>query len=146
LSKARVLLGEQVMRRIFEIDAARADAEPGIGAAWHGIETTAIDGATIELFNNDELAEAFGVPAGGTKSKIRIAAHVRTGSRRWMAAAIGGYLDGENMLADELESSFTARRPCRRHRRPRPGPHPVHRRAVPAPRPRHRRRLPPALR
>jgi len=33
LSKARVLLGEQVMRRIFEIDAARADADPGIGAA-----------------------------------------------------------------------------------------------------------------
>jgi hypothetical protein len=33
---------------------------------------------------------------------------VRTGSRRWIAAAIGGYLDGENTLADELEASFTA--------------------------------------
>jgi hypothetical protein len=76
LSKARVLLGEQVMRRIFEIDAARADAEPGAGAAWHEMEVTAIDGTTIELFSNDELAEAFGVPAGGTKPKLRIAAHV----------------------------------------------------------------------
>ncbi|MGH3238268.1 MAG: transposase domain-containing protein, partial [Streptosporangiaceae bacterium] len=108
LSKARALLGEQVMRRIFELDAARTDAELGIGAAWHGMETTAIDGTTIELFNNDELAEAFGVPSGGTKPKIRIAAHVRTGSRRWIAAAIGGYHDGENTLADELEDSFTA--------------------------------------
>jgi hypothetical protein len=47
------------------------------------------------------------VPAGGTKPKIRIAAHVRTGSRRWIAAAVGGYHDGENTLSDELESSFT---------------------------------------
>ena len=108
LSKARALLGEQVMRRIFELDAGRADAELGIGAAWHAMETTAIDGTTIELFNNDELAEAFGVPSGGTKPKIRIAAHVRTGSRRWIAAAIGGYHDGENTLADELEDSFAA--------------------------------------
>jgi hypothetical protein len=107
LSKARVLLGEQVMRRVFELDAARTDLELGIGATWHGMETTGMDGTTIELFNNDELAEAFGVPSGGTKPKIRIAAHVRTGSRRWIAAAIGGYHDGENTLADELESSFT---------------------------------------
>ena len=107
LSKARVLLGEQAMRRIFEIDAARADADLGIGAAWHGMEVTAIDGTTIELFGNDELAAAFGVPSGGTKPKLRIAAHARTGSRRWIAAAVGGYLDGENTLADELEQSFT---------------------------------------
>jgi Insertion element 4 transposase N-terminal/Transposase DDE domain len=108
LSRARALLGEQVMRRIFELDAARSDLDLGIGAAWHGMETTGMDGTTIELFNNGELADAFGVPSGGTKPKIRIAAHVRTGSRRWIAAAIGGYRDGENTLADELESSFTA--------------------------------------
>jgi hypothetical protein len=108
LSKARVLLGEQVMLRVFEIDAARSDAELGADTAWHGLEVTAIDGTTIELSSNDELAGAFGVPTGGTKPKLRIAAHVRTGSRRWIAAAIGGYHDGENTLADELESSFTS--------------------------------------
>ena len=95
------------MRRVFEIDAARADADLGAGAAWHEMEVTAIDGTTIELFSNDELAGAFGVPTGGTKPKLRIAAHVRTASRRWIAAAVGGYLDGENALADELEQSFT---------------------------------------
>jgi Transposase DDE domain len=107
LSKARVLLGEQVMRRIFEIDAARSDAELGITASWHGMEITAIDGTTIELFNDPDLVGEFGVPAGGTKPKLRIASHVRTASRRWIAAAVGGYLDGENTLADELEDSFT---------------------------------------
>jgi len=108
LSKARVLLGEQVMRKIFETDAARGDVAPGTGAAWHGMETTGIDGTTIEVFRNDELAEASGVPPGGTKPKIRLVAHVRTGSRRWIAAAVGGYLDGENALADQLAESFTA--------------------------------------
>ena len=107
-SKARALLGEQVMRRVFAIDAARTDLELGIGATWHGLETTGMDGTTIELFPDDGLAEAFGVPASGTKPKIRIVAHVRTGSRRWIAAAAGGYHDEENMLADQLESSFTA--------------------------------------
>jgi hypothetical protein len=107
LSKARVLLGEQVMRRLFELDAARTDLELGIGATWYDMETTGIDGTTIELFPGDELADAFGVPTGGTKPKIRLVAHMRTGSRRWIAAAIGGYHDGENTLADELESSFT---------------------------------------
>jgi Insertion element 4 transposase N-terminal len=65
LSKARVLPGEQVMRRVFELDAARTDLEPGIGATWHGLEITGMDGTTIELFSNDELAEASGVPSGG---------------------------------------------------------------------------------
>jgi len=106
LSKARVLSGEQVIRRAFELDAARGDVEPGIGATWHGMETTSFDGTTAELFNSDALAEAFGVPAGGTKPKVRIVAHVQTGSRRWVGAAIGGYHDGENALVDELASTL----------------------------------------
>ena len=106
LSKARALLGEQVMRRAFELDAARADVELGIGATWHGMETTSFDGTTAELFNNEELAEAFGVPAGGTKPKLRIVAHVRTGSRRWIGAAVGGYHDGENALVDDLAGTL----------------------------------------
>ncbi len=102
LSKARALSGEQVTRRAFELDAARGDADLGIGSAWHGMETTSFDGTTAEVFNCDELADAFGVPAGGTKPKVRIVAHVRTGSRRWIGAAVGGYHDGENTLVDEL--------------------------------------------
>ena len=106
LSKARLLSGEQVARRAFELDAARTDTGLGIGAAWHGMETTAFDGTTAEVFNCDELADAFGVPAGGTKPKVRIVAHVRTGSRRWIGAAIGGYHDGENAIVDELAGTL----------------------------------------
>jgi hypothetical protein len=46
------------------------------------------------------------VPAGGTKPKVRIVAHVRTGSRRWIGAAVGGYHDGENTLVDELAGTL----------------------------------------
>ena len=106
LSKARALSGEQVTRRAFELDAARSDVDLGIGSAWHGMETTSFDGTTAEVFNCDELADAFGVPAGGTKPKVRIVAHVRTGSRRWIGAAVGGYHDGENTLVDELAGTL----------------------------------------
>lgn len=106
LSKARALLGEHVMKRLFELDAARSDTDLGIGSLWHGMETTASGGTTADLFACEVLAEAFGVPEGGTKPQLRIVAHVRTGSRRWIGAAVGGYLDGENTLADELEGTL----------------------------------------
>ena len=106
-SKARALLGEQVMRRLFELDAARSDADPGIARLWKGLEVTALDGTTMELFRNAVLADVFGIPADGARPLLRIAAHVRTVTRRWIAAAIGGYLDGENPLADDLAWSFT---------------------------------------
>jgi len=106
-SKARTLLGEQVMKRLFELDAACGDAEPGIARLWKGLEVTALDGTTMELFRNDVLAAAFGVPADGARPLLRLAAHVRTATRRWIAAAIGGYHDGENPLADDLAWSFT---------------------------------------
>lgn len=91
-------------RRAVELDA-RADVDLGIGATWHDTETTAFDGTTAELFSNDVLAGEFGVPAGGTKPKARIVARVRTGSRRWIGAAAGGYHDGENTL-DELAGTL----------------------------------------
>ena len=96
LSKARARSGEHVARRAFELDAARTDAELGIGQLWHGMEVTAIDGTTAALDANDELDAAFGVPAGGKNPVLRLVAVVRTATRRWAAAAAGGYHDGEN--------------------------------------------------
>ena len=106
LSQARRLLGEQAMRRIFELDAERSDADLGITSLWKGLEVTAIDGTTMELARNDALACEFGTPADGARPLLRIVAHVRTASRRWISAEIGGYHDGENDLADKLEWSF----------------------------------------
>ena len=105
-SQARKLLGEQVMQRLFELDAAVADADLGIGLLWKGLEVTAIDGTTMELARNDVLDGEFGTPADGARPLLRVTAHVRTATFRWIGAAIGGYHDGENALADQLEGSF----------------------------------------
>src|SRR5713226_6704573 len=58
-SQARKLLGEQVMKKAFELDAAVADADLGIGLLWKGLEVTAIDGTTMELARNDVLDGSF---------------------------------------------------------------------------------------
>src|SRR5271169_397332 len=106
-SQARKLLGEQVMQRLFELDAAVADADPGIGLLWKGLEVTAIDGTTMELARNGVPGGESGTPADGARPLLRVTAHVRTATFRWTGAAIGGYHDGENALADQLEGSFT---------------------------------------
>jgi len=106
-SQARRLLGEQVMKKTFELDAAVADADLGIGLLWKGLEVTAIDGTTMELARNGVLEDGFGTPAEGARPLLRVTAHVRTATFRWIGAAIGGYHDGENALADQLEDSFT---------------------------------------
>jgi hypothetical protein len=106
LSQARKLLGEQVMQRVFELDAAVPDADLGIGLLWKGLEVTAIDGTTMELARNDVLEDGFGTPADGARPLLRVTAHVRTATFRWIGAAVGGYHDGENALADQLEDTF----------------------------------------
>ena len=105
-SQARKLLGEQVMQRLFELGADVADADLGIGLLWKGLEVTAIDGTTMELARNGVLDGEFGTPADGARPLLRVTAHVRTATFRWIGAAIGGYHDGENALADQLEGSF----------------------------------------
>ena len=105
-SQARKLLGEQVMKRVFELDAAVADADLGIGLLWKGLEVTALDGTTMELGRNGVLEGEFGIPADGARPLLRVTAHVRTATFRWIGAAVGGYHDGENALADQLEGSF----------------------------------------
>ena len=105
-SQARKLLGEQVMQRLFELDAAVADADLGIGLLWKGLEVTAIDGTTMELARNGVLDGEFGTPADGARPLLRVTAHVRTATFRWIGAAIGGYREGENALADQLEGAL----------------------------------------
>ena len=90
LSKARDRLGEQVMRRIFELDAARPDIVPGAGGTAFGLELTVFDGTTAEVFNDPGLAEEFGVPEGGTSrtsGSSRTCRPARAGGRPPRSAA-----------------------------------------------------------
>ena len=102
-SQARKLLGEHAMRRLFELDAERPDAEPGITARGRGWRSPRSTAPRWSCPATTRWPGVRGARPGRTKPKLRVAAHVRTASRRWIAAAVGGYLDGENTLADELE-------------------------------------------
>ena len=88
------------------LDAARGDIPAGPDGTAFGLEVTQIDGTTLELFGDPLLAEEFGVPAPGAKPLLRLVGLLHSGTRRWKAAVIGGYLDGENALADGLQDAF----------------------------------------
>lgn len=68
-----------------------------------------IDGTTLELFRNGELLEEFGTSSPGSRPLLRLLRLVvllHAATRRWKAAVVGRYLDGENALADGLEEHF----------------------------------------
>jgi hypothetical protein len=105
-SKARARSGEAPAQAMFGADAARGDIPPGPDGTAFGLEITQIDGTTLELFNDPLLAEEFGVPSPGAKPLLRLVGLLHSGTRRWRAAVIGRYLDGENALADGLQDAF----------------------------------------
>ncbi len=105
-SQGRARLGEQPMRRAFELDAARGDVPLAVGGTAFGLELVIFDGTTLDLFACPELAAEFGVPEGGTHPKLRVVALLQAGTMRWKAAALGGYHDGENALADQVEGAL----------------------------------------
>ncbi len=105
-SKARERSGEAPARAMFFRDAARTDIPAGRDGTAFGLELTQIDGTTLELFSDPRLADEFGVPAPGAKPLLRLVGLLHSGTRRWRAAVIGRYLDGENALADGLEGHF----------------------------------------
>jgi hypothetical protein len=106
LSLARERLGEEPLRRAFELDAARDDVPLAAGGTAFGLELVIFDGTTLDLFGCPELAAEFGVPRLGTNPKLRAVALLQAGSMRWNAAALGGYHDGENALADQLAGAL----------------------------------------
>jgi hypothetical protein len=106
LSQARARLGEQPARRAFELDASRDDVPLCEGGTLLGLELVIFDGTTLDLHACPELAAEFGVPEGGTRPQLRVTALLQAGTMRWLAAAVGGYHDGENALADKLEGAL----------------------------------------
>ena len=105
-SKARARSGEAPARAMFFHDTARTDIPAGGDGFAFGLEVTAIDGTTLELFNDPVLAGAFGVPSPGANPLLRLVGLLHAATRRWRAATVGRYLDGENALADELQGHF----------------------------------------
>lgn len=107
-TRARARHGEAPARAVFEADAARAGIPAGPDGTAFGLELTQIDGTTLEMAKDPALAAAFGVPRAGTRPILRLVGLLHSGTRRWIAAAVGRYHDSENTLADQLTPYFGA--------------------------------------
>ena len=88
------------------VSAKYAERIQQAGGTVLGLELVIFDGTTLDLFPCPELAQEFGVPRLGTRPVLRAVALLQAGTMRWKAAALGGYHDGENALADQLQGAL----------------------------------------
>ena len=78
-----------------------------IDTGYLQVQTTTDSRAeAMELARDASLACEFGSSSQAGRPLLRVVAHVRTATRRWIAAEPGSYLEGENDLADRLAWSF----------------------------------------
>jgi Insertion element 4 transposase N-terminal/Transposase DDE domain len=106
ITKARLRLGPDPLRHLFE-RVARPCAEPGTPGAWYqGRRLVSLDGTTIDLPDTPELEERFGRPAAsrGASSfpQLRLLTLTETGTHAIFAAAFDHYDSSEVRLAPEL--------------------------------------------
>jgi hypothetical protein len=105
-SQARKLLGEQAMRRVFELDAARGDAELGITVLWKGLRSPR---STALRWNCSGTTRWPASSARRRQARGRCCGSPRTSAPRAAGASArrpAATTTGENDLADKLEWSF----------------------------------------
>jgi hypothetical protein len=103
LSRARVRLGEEPMRRIFEQMARPLDDRELPGSHWRELHLVAVDGTTFALQDTESNDKAFGRSSnqhGPAAYPIcRCVVLCEAGTHMVFAAAHGSYFDGETTLA-----------------------------------------------
>jgi hypothetical protein len=111
LANARLRLGSEPLRRLWE-DAAKPMAQPGEpGCFIRGFRLVAIDGTTLEVPDTDANALHFGkagAPNGGCSALplLRLAAIQEVGTHAFLAVRFGPYAASELELADALVASL----------------------------------------
>jgi hypothetical protein len=106
ITKARIRLGPDPLRQLFE-RVARPCAEPGTPGAWYqGHRLVSLDGTTIDLPDTPELEERFGRPAAsrGVSSfpQLRLLTLTETGTHAIFASTFDRYDASEVGLAPGL--------------------------------------------
>src|SRR6266508_4166782 len=108
LVQARVRLGAEPLRALFE-QAARPLATPATAGAWYrGWRLGVLDGATLDVADTPANEAAFGRAKSGRGQgtgafpQVRVVGLVEGGTHACIAAAMGPYATGEQTLAGEL--------------------------------------------
>jgi transposase IS4-like protein len=112
ISQARTRLGAAPLRLLFEriaVPMARAGTR---GAWFHGLRVMAIDGLVLDVADTPANATEFGRSgndkAAGPFPQVRLVAVGECGTHGIVDAALGPVTTGEQTLAAELISRFTA--------------------------------------
>lgn len=111
ISRARVKLGVEPMRALFE-QVATPLARPATAGAWYRCwHVLAIDGTTFDVPDSDENVERFGRPGSGRAAErgdraafpqVRVVAIAECGTHAITAAAVGACTVAEATLAPQV--------------------------------------------
>jgi hypothetical protein len=108
IAKARVRLGAEPLRVLFEATVRPLATEVTRGAWYRGLRLIAMDGATLDVPDTAENDEYFGRPGSsrgegkGAFPQIRLVGVAECGTHAMFAAAIGPYSTPERSLATQV--------------------------------------------
>ena len=110
LSRARVKLGADPLRMLFEHVAGPVGADEAAGVFCCGLRVISMDGSTADLPDSAANAAFFGRPSNdryeGAFPQVRWVAAAESGTGALTGAAFGPYATGEQTLALDLLPAF----------------------------------------
>lgn len=109
VAQAKARLGEEPVRGLFEICAARWAHDSATEHRWMGLALYGADGTTLRVPDSDENREHFSAPDGGHRGsaaypQVRLVALMALRSHLIAGASFGPYSTGEGTYARELWS------------------------------------------
>lgn len=111
ISKARMRLGAEPLRLLFE-RVAHPMAAPGASGAWlHGRRIMAVDGVILNLADTEDNENGFGRQGGTNPSpcpQARVAALVECGTHAIVAAEVGPWKTAERVQVQGLLWAFAS--------------------------------------
>lgn len=112
ITKARVRLGPQPLRLLFDRVAGPVGTPGTPGVFWRGLRVTAMDGSTLDIPDSPANAEEFGRPTSqhkpGPYPQVRLVGLAECGSQALIDMKFGPFRSGEQTLAADLIESMTA--------------------------------------
>ena len=112
IAKARVRLGAEPLRALFDATVRPLATDTTRGAWYRGLRLVAIDGATLDVPDTAENDEHFGRPGSsrgegkGAFPQVRLVGLAECGTHAVFAAALGPYSSAERALAGEVIGSL----------------------------------------
>jgi hypothetical protein len=113
ITKARVRLGAEPLRVLFESSVRPVATDATRGAWYRGRRLVAIDGATLDVPDTAENNEFFGRPGSsrgegkGAFPQIRLVGLAECGTHVVFAVALGSYSSPERALATDVLAALT---------------------------------------